>query len=216
MFWLALLFAEARSSPKLRSYLVLQAGSMNTVMDPQVELPPFLLPISYYLCLVFWLISTMAVFMSCCRTLLPFFFICFLSPLCLGQSNCNTQANLYCRGDSRFANICCPSPSVCYFKDRWGTPACCGAGQICTGVQNTPRPAVTTIAPNSAVILVSGFGQITASMNTLTASGISMTTTAAAFSTVGGLLVGAARPIVRVKEATPILIPFLLMAWHIF
>lgn len=149
------------------------------------------------------------------RFALMIFFIALISVLSSAQNNCNTQANPYCAGDVRFANLCCPSPSVCYFQDRSGTPGCCAAGQICTPARNNPQP-LPTIAPNGAVSLVSGLGQITASMTMLTTNSLSLTTPAGAFSTVGGLLVGAARPFARAKEATPTLLPILLMAWHMF
>jgi hypothetical protein len=153
----------------------------------------------------------------CRRYSLLVFLVLLLSTFSAAQENCNTQANPYCAGDSRFANICCPQPSVCYFRDRLGTPACCGAGQICiNNPPNNPPPAIATVAPNSAVSLVSGLGSITASVNILTANGLSLTTPAAAFSTVGILLVGAARPIARAKEATPIILPLMLMAWSMF
>lgn len=142
--------------------------------------------------------------------------VLLLSAFSSAQTNCNTQANPYCAGDLRFANIICPCPNVCYFSDRLGTPSCCGAGQICLSAQNVPPPGIATVAPNSAVSLVSTLGQVTASMSMFTTNALSLSTPAAAFSTVGGLLVGAARPIVRAKETTPVLLPFLLMAWHIF
>lgn len=143
------------------------------------------------------------------------FFIYLLLAGSLAQQNCNTQANPSCAGDARFAGICCSSPSVCYFMDRLGTPGCCGAGQICDSAQNGPQPAIPVVAPNSAVSLMSGLSQITAGMSMLTTNSFSLTAPAASFSTVGGLLVGAARPIARVKGATPILLPLVLMAWHI-
>jgi hypothetical protein len=143
--------------------------------------------------------------------------VLLLSSFSAAQQNCNTQANPYCAGDSRFANICCPQPSVCYFKDRLGTPACCAAGQIClNNGPNNPPPAIATVAPNSAISLVSELGSITASVSLFTTNGLSLTTPAAAFSTVGTLLVGAARPIARATEATPIMLPLVLMAWSIF
>jgi hypothetical protein len=143
--------------------------------------------------------------------------VLLLSSISAAQQNCNTQANPYCAGDSRFANICCPQPSVCYFRDRLGTPACCAAGQIClNNGPNNPPPAIATVAPNSAVSLVSGLASITARVSALTTNGLSLTTPAAAFSTVGNLLVGAARPIARAKEATPIILPLVLMIWSIF
>ncbi len=130
------------------------------------------------------------------------------------QNNCNTQGNPSCAGDVRFLNICCPSPNVCYFQDRLGTPGCCDAGQICGNAGTNPPTPLFTIAPNGAVSLVSGLGQITASMSMLATNSLSLTTPAAAFSTVGGLLVGAARPFARAREATPIMLPFFLVAWH--
>jgi hypothetical protein len=139
-------------------------------------------------------------------------FIFLFPSFSTAQDNCNTQANPFCAGDARFANICCPSPSVCYFRDRLGTPSCCGAGQICLAAQTTPPPSI----PNSAVSLVSSLGQVTTSMNMLTTSVLSTTAPAGAFSTVGGLLVGAALPILRAKQATPVILPLLLMAWHLF
>lgn len=33
--------------------------------------------------------------------------------------------------DVAFAHISCPSPGLCYYSDRSGTPACCPAGQNC-------------------------------------------------------------------------------------
>ena len=153
----------------------------------------------------------------CCRWSLLVFFVPWLLAFAGAQDNCNTQANPHCAGDARFASICCPSPNVCYFKDRLGTPGCCDAGQICSNHgQNNPQPAVATVAPNSAVSLASGLAQITASMSILTTNSLSLTTPATAFSTVGGLLVGGAQPIAQVKEATPILLPLVLMAWHTF
>lgn len=143
-------------------------------------------------------------------------FVLSLSIFAAAQENCNTQANPSCAGDARFARICCSSPNVCYFQDRLGTPGCCPAGQTCgNNGQYSPRP-VATIAPNSAVSLSSSFGQITASMSIMmfTTNSISLTAPAAAFSTVGGLLVGAARPIAQAKEATPLFLPIMLIAWN--
>ncbi len=126
------------------------------------------------------------------------------------QNNCNTQANPYCAGDSRFANVCCPFPSVCYYKDRLGTPSCCGAGQTCLIAQTTPPPVFS----NSAVSPASGLAQVTASMTKFRTHNLSLTSPAAAFSIIRGLLVGAALPIARTTGAAPILLPFVLMAWH--
>ena len=143
-------------------------------------------------------------------------FVLSLPIFAAAQENCNTQANPSCAGDARFANICCSSPNVCYFQDRLGTPGCCAAGQTCgNSGQYNPRP-VATVAPNSAVSLASGLGQITASMSMFTTNSISLTAPAAAFSTVGGLLVGAARPIARATEATPLLLPIMLIVWNMF
>lgn len=148
----------------------------------------------------------------CCLLIVAIYLFCAFS---VAQDNCNTQANPSCATDVRFANICCPSPSVCYFQDRLGRPGCCGAGQVCGNAENSNPPTpLFTIAPNGAVSLVSGLGQITASMSMLATNSLSLTTPAAAFSTVGGLLVGAARPFARAREATPIMLPSLLMAWH--
>lgn len=141
--------------------------------------------------------------------------IYFLSGFSAPQEGCNTQANPYCAGDPRFANICCPSPSVCYFQDRLGTPGCCAAGTFCSTAGNNPSPPIATVAPSSAISLASGLGQITASMTILSANSVVLATPAAAFSTVGGLLVGAARPIAQAKEACLILVPVCLIAWHI-
>lgn len=66
----------------------------------------------------------------------------------LGQ--CNTDQNPYCKGNDKFEAICCPSPNVCYWADREGTPACCPAGQVCIdrdGFQVTPQAQYTTVEP---------------------------------------------------------------------
>lgn len=47
------------------------------------------------------------------------------------SAQCNTDQNPYCRGNNEFEQLCCPYPSVCYWADRQGTPACCAAGQVC-------------------------------------------------------------------------------------
>jgi hypothetical protein len=50
----------------------------------------------------------------------------------LAQSlRCNTNQNPYCAGNDDFESLCCPSPNVCYWADRQGTPACCPYGQVC-------------------------------------------------------------------------------------
>lgn len=50
----------------------------------------------------------------------------------LARSQCNTDQNPYCRGNSQFEQLCCTYPNVCYWSDRSGTPACCPAGTDCS------------------------------------------------------------------------------------
>lgn len=203
---------RANSSPCSPSFQFAN-GTYGDLSSNRAPPTPPMFPLSFFCC------------MPTCAMACPFHYRCsllvfvvlLLSTFSAAQENCNTQANPYCAGDARFANICCPSPSACYFRDRLGTPACCSAGQICiNNGQSNPPPAIATVAPNSAVSLVSGLGPITASLNILTTNSLPLTTPVAAFSTVGGLLVGAARPIARAKEATPALLPLVLMMWDIF
>ena len=56
------------------------------------------------------------------------------------QQTC-TQQNPSCAGDSRFNNILCCAPSVCYFQDRAATPGCCPQGQVCGVVGGQPAPS---------------------------------------------------------------------------
>lgn len=69
--------------------------------------------------------------------------LCFSTSV-LSQGCEATSRNPYC--DPSFANlICCPSPNVCYWADRQGTPACCADGQVCGvggGVYITPQPTI--------------------------------------------------------------------------
>jgi hypothetical protein len=81
--------------------------------------------------------------LSCCLLFIP----------SIAQDNCNTQGNPYCAGDGRFAGICCPSPSVCYFKDRLMTPACCEAGQVCIN-QASNQPAEMADAQRSSQMAI--------------------------------------------------------------
>lgn len=146
------------------------------------------------------------------RRLLPLVLLSLsvLFRLSVAQDNCNTKANPYCDGDDRFASICCPSPSVCYFKDRLGTPGCCGAGQICINAESNPPPTI----PNGAVSLVSGLGQITACIRIMSTNSLAFEYPAASFSVLAGLLAGAARPVDQMNEAGPILLPVGLMVWQ--
>lgn len=68
-------------------------------------------------------------------------------------AQCLTDQNPYCRGNSKFEQICCPYPNVCYWADRQGTPACCPAGQVCLdrdGITIQPQPQRTTVQPAPA------------------------------------------------------------------
>lgn len=142
------------------------------------------------------------------RSISLILFVCLFSVYCTAQTNCNTQANPSCAGDSRFSHICCPSPSTCYFKDRLGTPSCCGAGQVCLIAQSVPVPVIL----NSANSLATSLGQVRASMSKFAMNNFSLTTPAAAFSTVETVFIEAAQLIVHAKEGTPILLTFMLMA----
>lgn len=61
-------------------------------------------------------------------------------------TQCNTDQNPYCAGNSALEALCCTYPSVCYWSNRNGDAACCPAGTDCSGdggpllVDNTPSP----------------------------------------------------------------------------
>lgn len=59
----------------------------------------------------------------------------------LTLSQCNTNQNPYCAGNSQFEQLCCPSPNICYWSNRNGDPACCQAGSDCRG-SGGPGPSV--------------------------------------------------------------------------
>jgi hypothetical protein len=88
--------------------------------------------------------------------------ILYFSTYVLSQACVATSQNPYC--DPSFANlICCPSPNVCYWADRQGTPACCAQGQVCGvggGVYITPQPETITATdgtePTATATLVGG------------------------------------------------------------
>lgn len=76
----------------------------------------------------------------------------------ISQSPCGTDQNPYCKGNKIFEQICCPSPNVCYWQDRDGTPGCCPAGQVCDGSSPyypssiTPTVKTSTIHPSTITI----------------------------------------------------------------
>ncbi|EXJ93738.1 hypothetical protein A1O1_02131, partial [Capronia coronata CBS 617.96] len=69
--------------------------------------------------------------------------------LSLAQSNCGTNQNPYCAGNSVFEQLCCPYPDVCYWQNRDGAPGCCPQGQVCNGQAYNPP---TTVHPTTITI----------------------------------------------------------------
>ncbi|EXJ92086.1 hypothetical protein A1O3_00636 [Capronia epimyces CBS 606.96] len=72
-----------------------------------------------------------------------------LGVLSTAQSNCGTDQNPYCAGNSLLEQLCCPYPNVCYWQDRDGAPGCCPAGQACNGQTYVPP---STIHPTTVTI----------------------------------------------------------------
>ena len=148
-----------------------------------------------------------------CRSLLMLMtvILCLFCSASYGQGSGNTAANPYCNGDARFANVNCPTPGVCYFKDRLGTPACCPAGQICQSAPNNPPP----FALNGAVPLRFRFRPVTKIMGQSRATDVS----SESWSTVPiqlNLSVGDSVLSFICSLASVISLPIVLMVWHIF
>jgi hypothetical protein len=85
------------------------------------------------------------------RSALILILVSFLTSHVLAQ--CNTNQNPHCAGNSKFEQLCCPYPAVCYYANRYGGVACCQPGQQCYGdgitiaptliLASTPAPAQT-------------------------------------------------------------------------
>jgi hypothetical protein len=80
------------------------------------------------------------------RSALILILVSFLTSQVLAQ--CNTNQNPYCAGNSKFEQLCCPYPAVCYYSDRYGGVGCCQPGQKCYGNGVTIAP--TLILPATA------------------------------------------------------------------
>ena len=108
-------------------------------------------------------------------------------------SQCNTNQNPYCAGQSKFEQLCCPYPAVCYWTDRSGTPGCCQPGQVCVGNGNgvtitptllpvTPPATTQTVGTPLATTPNGGYA-------TLTVTGGVAGNTPAAYTTTAGVIV---------------------------
>ena len=82
------------------------------------------------------------------RSALILILVSFLTSQVLAQ--CNTNQNPHCAGNSKFEQLCCPYPAVCYYSNRYGGVGCCQPGQKCYGNGITITPTlipVSTLAP---------------------------------------------------------------------
>lgn len=71
------------------------------------------------------------------------------------EAQCNTNQNPSCGGNILFMSLCCPSPAVCYWKNRNGEPGCCPAGQNClTDAATTYSPDISTGSPVATTMYV--------------------------------------------------------------
>ena len=105
------------------------------------------------------------------------------------RAQCNTNQNPYCAGNSKFEQLCCPYPAVCYWSDRYGGVGCCQPGSICTGQGNgvtiTPTLIPGTAPPTTQTLT-------TETVATQTAATLVVTTQNGGYSTVtvtGGIAV---------------------------
>ncbi|RMZ88484.1 hypothetical protein DV736_g4287, partial [Chaetothyriales sp. CBS 134916] len=107
--------------------------------------------------------------------------LCFYVSLVLSQG-CNTDQNPYCKGNKQFEQLCCPYPSVCYWADRAGTPACCPAGQSCQaagGVITAPLPTTTIYTTPVTVETASEQSTVTSYVTNPTTAVVVITSTQA-------------------------------------
>ena len=78
------------------------------------------------------------------RSALTLILVSFLTSQVLAQ--CNTDQNPYCAGNSKFEQLCCSYPAVCYYSDRYGGVACCQPGQKCYGNGVTITPTLIPVS----------------------------------------------------------------------
>lgn len=139
-------------------------------------------------------------------SLLPILF----APIIECQSDCGTNQNPYCAGNSQFEAICCPYPNVCYWEDRLGQPACCPAGQSCASAGGSgppilsPQPTTITSMPPTTSQTTTSLSTTTITIShssptlvTTTINGIVTVTSPATITvTTGGLVNGATSTVV--------------------
>jgi hypothetical protein len=78
------------------------------------------------------------------RSALILILVSFLTSQVLAQ--CNTDQNPYCAGNSKFEQLCCPYPAVCYYANRYGGVGCCQPGQKCYGNGVTIAPTLILVS----------------------------------------------------------------------
>src|SRR5271154_195292 len=78
------------------------------------------------------------------RSALILILVSFLTSQVLAQ--CNTNQNPYCAGNSKFEQLCCPYPAVCYYSNRYGGVGCCQPGQKCYGNGITITPTLIPVS----------------------------------------------------------------------
>ena len=168
-------------------------------------------------------------FSLCCgRSATILLLLSFLASQVLGQT-CNTDQNPYCAGNSKFEELCCPYPAVCYWADRYGAIGCCQPGQICTADGATIAPTLygtyTTYATPTASTLIQLSTQGLGTTGNIGYSTITVTggvaeptaATAVRYTTTGGvIIVNDARRATESQLATQFSLGLAILAWIIF
>jgi hypothetical protein len=122
------------------------------------------------------------------RSALILILVSFLTSQVFAQ--CNTNQNPYCAGNSKFEQLCCPYPAVCYYSDRYGGVGCCQPGQKCYGVGITITP--TLILASTPAITQTVQPAQNGGYSTITVTGgipAATVATAAGYTTTAGVII---------------------------
>jgi len=122
------------------------------------------------------------------RSALILILVSFLTSQVFAQ--CNTNQNPYCAGNSKFEQLCCPYPAVCYYSDRYGGVGCCQPGQKCYGVGITITP--TLVLASTPAITQTVQPAQNGGYSTITVTGgipAATVATAAGYTTTAGVII---------------------------